>query len=82
MFSVPVAAVNVSVFIIFITAYIPLYSTKSSSERRGRRRKQILNDRKETRGYWKLKEEEELGSSLWRTYFGRSYGPVLRHATD
>jgi hypothetical protein len=81
VFSVPVDAVNVSVFLIFITAYLPHYSTKSSSERRGRRRKQILNDRKETRGYWKLKEEE-LDSSLWRTCFGRSYGPVVRHTTD
>ena len=82
MFSVTVAAVNVSVFLIFITAYLPHYSTKSSSERRGRRLKQILNDRKETRGYWKLKEEEELDSSLWRTFFGRSYGHVVRHTTD
>ena len=81
MFSVPVAAVNVSVFLIFITAYLPHYSTKSCSERRGRRRKQILNDRKETRGYWELKEEA-LDSNLWRTCFGRSYGPVVSHTMD
>ena len=31
--------------------------------RRGRRRKQLLNDLKETRGYWKLKEEA-LDSTL------------------
>ena len=34
--------------------------------RRGRRRKQQLDNLKETRGYWKLKEEA-LGSTLWRT---------------
>jgi hypothetical protein len=30
---------------------------KEVTERRGRRRKKLLNDLKETRGYWKLKEE-------------------------
>jgi hypothetical protein len=32
--------------------------------RRGRRRKQLLNDLKEDRRYWKLKEEA-LDRSLW-----------------
>jgi hypothetical protein len=36
-----------------------------------------------TRGYWKQKEEEEeVDSSLWRTCFGRSHGPVVRQTTD
>jgi hypothetical protein len=43
--------------------------------RRGRRRKQLLDDLKETRGYWKCKEEE-LFSGLWRTRFGRGYDPL------
>ena len=43
--------------------------------RRGRRRKQLLDDLKEKRGYWKLKEEA-LYLTLWRTRFGRGYGPV------
>jgi len=34
--------------------------------RRGRRRKQLLDDPKERRGYWKLKEEA-LDRTLWRT---------------
>jgi hypothetical protein len=42
--------------------------------RRGRRRKQLLDELKETRGYWKLKEEA-LDRTLWRTRFGRRYGP-------
>jgi hypothetical protein len=29
---------------------------------------------KERRGYWKLKEEA-LDSTVWRTRFGRAYGP-------
>jgi hypothetical protein len=45
--------------------------------RRGKRRKQVLNDLKEKRKYWKL-EEEELDRTLWRTRFGRGYGPVVR----
>jgi hypothetical protein len=38
--------------------------------RRGRRRKQLLDDLKEDRRYWKLKEET-LDRTLWRTHFGR-----------
>jgi hypothetical protein len=41
--------------------------------RRGRRRKQLLDDLKEKRRYWKLKEEA-LDRTLWRTSFGRGYG--------
>jgi hypothetical protein len=46
------------------------------TRRRGRRRKQLLNDLKETRRYWKLKEEE-LDHTLWRTRLGRGYGSVV-----
>jgi hypothetical protein len=45
--------------------------------RRGRRRKQLLDDVKEKRRYWKLKEEA-LVRTVWRTRFGRDYGPVVR----
>jgi hypothetical protein len=38
--------------------------------RRGRRHKQLLDDLKEKRGYWKLKEEA-LDGTMWRTRFGR-----------
>jgi hypothetical protein len=36
----------------------------------GRRHKQLLNDLKEVRRYWKLKEETQ-DSTPWRTQFGR-----------
>jgi hypothetical protein len=49
--------------------------------RRGRRRKQLLDDLKEKRIYWKLKEEA-LDHTLWRTRFGRSYGPVVRQTAE
>jgi hypothetical protein len=49
--------------------------------RRGRRRKQLLDDLKEKRRYWKLKEEA-LDRTLWRTCFGRGYGPVVRQTTE
>jgi len=45
--------------------------------RRRRRRKQLLNDLKEKRGYWKWKEEA-LDYTLWRTCFGEGHGPVVR----
>jgi hypothetical protein len=49
--------------------------------RRGRRRKQLLDDLKEKKIYWKLKEEA-LDRTLWRTRFGRGYGPVVRQTTE
>jgi hypothetical protein len=49
--------------------------------RRGRRRKQLLDDVKETRIYWKL-IEEELARTLWITCFGRDYGPVVRQTAE
>jgi hypothetical protein len=48
---------------------------------RGRRREQLLDDLKEKRGYWKLKEEA-LDRTVWRTCFGRGYGPVVRQTAE
>jgi hypothetical protein len=53
---------------------------KEVTGRRGRRRKQLLNDLKETRGYWELKEEA-LDRTLWGTRFRRGYGTVVRQPT-
>jgi hypothetical protein len=36
-----------------------------------------MNDLKQTIKYWKLKDEA-LDRTLWRTGFGRGYGPVVR----
>jgi hypothetical protein len=49
--------------------------------RRGRRRKQLLDDLTEKKRYWKLKEET-LDRTLWRTRFGRGYGPVVRQTAE
>jgi hypothetical protein len=49
--------------------------------RQGRRRKQLLDDLKEKIRYWKLKEEA-LDYTLWRTHFGRGYGPVVRQTAE
>ena len=43
----------------------------------GRRGKKLLNDLKEMRGYWKLKEEA-LDGTVWRPGFERVCGPVAR----
>jgi hypothetical protein len=50
-------------------------------EGHGRRCKQLLDDLKEKIGYWKLKEEA-LDLNLWRTRFGRGYGPALRPTSE
>jgi hypothetical protein len=47
----------------------------------GRRCKQLLDDLKEKRRYWKLKAEA-LDRTLWRTHFRRGYGPVVRQTTE
>jgi hypothetical protein len=49
--------------------------------RRGRRCKQVLDDFKERRGYWKFKEEA-LDRNLWRIRCGRGYGPVVRQTAE
>jgi len=49
--------------------------------RRGRRRKQLLDDLKEKWGYGKL-EEKTLYHSLCRTRFERGYWPVVRKTAD
>jgi hypothetical protein len=51
------------------------------TERRGRRRKQLLDYLKETKRWLKLKEEA-LDRTLWQTLFGRGYGPVVRQTTE
>jgi len=45
--------------------------------RRGRRRRELMNDRKERRGYSHLKEEA-LDRTMWRARFGKGFGPVVR----
>jgi len=45
--------------------------------RRGRRRRTLLDDLKERRGYCHLKEEA-LDRTMWRAGFGRDFGPVVR----
>jgi hypothetical protein len=47
------------------------------TERRGRRRRKLLDDIKERRGYCHLKEEA-LDHAMWRAGFGRGFGPVVR----
>jgi hypothetical protein len=48
--------------------------------RRGRRRKQLVDDDKETRVCWKQKVKT-LDCTVWRTRYGRVYGLVVRQAT-
>jgi hypothetical protein len=45
--------------------------------RQERRRRELLDDLKERRGYSHLKEEA-LDRNMWRARFGRDFGPVVR----
>ena len=47
------------------------------ARRRGRRRKKLLGDLKDRRGYCHLKEEA-LHRTMWRHRFGGDFGPVVR----
>ena len=49
--------------------------------RRGRRHRQLLDDLKEMRGYYKLKKEA-LNRTVWRTGFGRGCGPGVRQSVE
>jgi hypothetical protein len=49
--------------------------------RRGRRRKQLLDDLKEKRRYLKLKEKA-LDRNQRRTRYGRDYGPVVKQTMN
>ena len=51
------------------------------TRRRGRRRKKLLDDPKDRRGYSHLKEEA-LDRTMWRNRFGGGFGPVVRHTTE
>ena len=48
--------------------------------RQGRRRRKLLDDLKERRGYSQLKEEA-LDLTMWRARFGKGFGPVVRQTT-
>jgi hypothetical protein len=48
---------------------------------RGRRRRKLLDDLKERRGYSHLKEEA-LDHTIWRARFGRGFGPVVIKTTE
>ena len=50
------------------------------TEGQGRRRRKLLDDLKERRGYSHLKEEA-LDRTIWRASFGRGIGPVVRQTT-
>ena len=54
---------------------------KEVTRRRGRRRKKLLDDIKDRRGYSHLKEDA-LDCTMWRKRFGRGFGPVIRQNTE
>jgi len=51
------------------------------ARRQGRRRKKLLDDLKDRRGYTHLKYEA-LDRTMWRNHFGGGFGPVVRQTTE
>jgi hypothetical protein len=51
------------------------------TRRQGRRRKKLLDDLKDRRGYYHLKEEA-LDRTMWRNRIERGVGPVIRQNTE
>ena len=51
------------------------------ARRRGRRHKKLLDDLKDRRGYYHLKEEA-LDRTMWSHRFGGGFGPVVRQNTE
>jgi len=51
------------------------------ARRRARRRKKLLDDLKDRRGYSHLKEEV-LDRTVWKHRFGGGSGPVVRQNTE
>ena len=47
------------------------------TRRQGRRRKKLLGDLEDKRGYCHLKEEA-VYRNMWRDHFGRGFEPVVR----
>ena len=51
------------------------------TRRRGKRRKKLMDDRKDRRGYSHLKEET-LDRTMWRNRSEGGFGPVVRQNTE
>ena len=51
------------------------------TRRRGRRRKKLLDDLKDRRGYSHLKEEA-IDRTMWRNHFGGGFEPFVRQSTE
>ena len=49
--------------------------------RQARRRRKLLDDLKERRGYFHLKKEA-LARTMWKARFGRGFEPVVGQTTE
>jgi hypothetical protein len=51
------------------------------TRRRGRRRRKLLDELKNKRGYSNFKKDA-LDRTMWRARFGRLFGPVVRQTAE
>jgi len=63
-------------FLLFITFEGKIKGQREVTRRRGRRRKKLLDELKDRRGYCQLKEEAP-DRTMWRNRFGTGFGPVV-----
>jgi hypothetical protein len=73
---------NTTTLLLFLDSLFPKteINMRDASSGEGRRRRKLLDDPKERRGYSHLKEEV-LDRTMWRAHFGRGFGPVVRQTT-
>jgi hypothetical protein len=62
-----------------VTSWLGAALKERSNGKQERKHKQLLDDLKEKWGYRKLKEEA-LDRIVYRTRFGRGFGPVVRQS--
>ena len=72
-------ALDLSFDRLLMMIYIYIYINKGadrSDKKTRKKRKKLLDDLKDRRGYCQLKEET-LDRTMWRNRFGRGFGPVV-----
>ena len=66
---------------ILSTAFYNINGGTEVTGRRGRRRRKLLDDLKESRVYCHLKEEA-VDRTVWRAGFGRGFGLAVRQTAE
>ena len=77
----PLFCIEISRKLMLLSVSVSIVNEMEVTRRRGRRRKKLLDDIKDRRGYSHLKEEA-LDRTMWRNRFGGGFGTVVRQNTE